>query len=194
MTLAIIAHNEKDIVLGTDKLIYNFLNDKVEFTYEKKITPLNKRAALVYTGIFDGYMRQFAKTFVELRKDVTDIIRLRDEFMYSKSLPSLREGHDVQFCFVGYVNDKPCIKAVHFEYGKQPQPYSSNHIYFPTGFEGPSKRANVLLEEKHISNAMRTADLKEAIKDVLSQCIEEFKDSKDERLGGKPDIHILRQR
>lgn len=193
MTLLVAAHCGKDLVVGSDTLVTINRRGKTIDDTNSKIFKMNKHTAMMVAGRFEADMNQFIKDYAYNHRTDTNIVALRDGVVTDPNLPKLGKDQRIQLCFAGYAYSQPDVRILILEYEKAPKSSKLENNYFAAGYEKPARRAEALLLEKEINKARRTVEIKQIVRESLLQCIEEYKDDKDERLGGSPEVVVLRK-
>ncbi len=194
MTLLVAARNSKNIAIGSDTLV-SITKDGIT-TYKtgfQKIFKLNTSTALMIDGFFDGAMKQYVEDFADRYKDKADLDKLRHLVIDSTTRPTIGKGQKRQFCFAGFTDNVPNVKVVTFKENNSPIKHMMSGRCFATGFKTPSERAMELMNSAGVQNGLSTSQLPKLVKQTLEKCIEEFKDSDNEKLGGICKIYTLRR-
>jgi 20S proteasome alpha/beta subunit len=195
MTLIIAAHNDKNIVIGSDTLTTVDLDGvKQPDIVTQKIIKINKHAALGLSGLFGPSTKQFIKDFCYNNRKAKDVTELQRAFLQNVAATLILDERELlQIILVGFTNDKPAIRYVNVKAGVRPNWGTLESNFHTIGFDGPSQIATQLLREKNVEAKPQAKELKKIVKDTLNACINEFSNSNDERLGGLPKIIALPQ-
>jgi len=197
MTLIVTAHNGKDIVIGSDTLTtveVDGVNRPDETS--QKITRLNKKAALAISGYFYASTKQFITDFCYNNRGEENVEALKDKLLATIAATlALDKREKIQVTLVGFTNDKPEIRVVEIKQGAAPKSGLRRENYFSIGFERPAARADELLIEGDVESNPKIGELKVLVRDTINSCIREFSnDGRNQRLGGKPDVVVLRKK
>ena len=195
MTLIATAYNDENIVIGADSLTtVHAAGSKQPDTFSEKIFLINESTALGLSGYYYATSREFIVKFCRKNKREKDLASLQ-----KKLIQNILKNHTLyiderlQFTMAGYVNNKPRIDFFEINTRVKPSPGTSDKNYLAKGYDGPCNLAYNLFVEKGVLTKPETKELKVIVETTIRTCINEFKDSVHERLGGDLLVKVLQK-
>lgn len=179
MSLIIAAHNNDDIVIGTESLS-TFTQDGKPFTPEKyevlKVTEINSSLALMITGAYASDKLQFIRNFKQAANNVIDLdgafTRLFD--MAQNSM-TIHRGEGFRIGLAGFTNSGPGFRLIIQVYGEEMgyvEDYPFN--YYLSGVENAVDHAQRLVKASDIPMRPSTATLETRIREIIGTCIVDY--------------------
>jgi len=177
MSLVVAAHNDGDIVIGSESLSTTTKTGarQADFTVEK-VVRLNERLALMITGKYVSDKFQFIADYKRSVSTVSDL----DEafqvlFEQAESTMTIHPGEGFGIGLAGYHDGKPGFKLITQEHGKgmgyvKDYPYN----YFLLGDQQPVQLAESLIEVSAIPSGSPTNEVEATIRQIITTCIERY--------------------
>lgn len=190
MSLVVAAHNNRDIVIGSESLstTTKMGTRQADYTVEKVIR-LNERLVLMITGRYMSDKIQFIndyKTSVNATFDLDDAFQVL--FEQAGREMTIHPGEGFGIGLAGYHDRKPGFKLITQEHGAgmgYVKDYPFN--YFLLGDQQPVQFAESLIESSAIPGRAPTNEIEAAIKKTIEECIERYPAT----LGGSVNIMTL---
>jgi hypothetical protein len=190
MSLVVAAHNDRDIVIGSESLSTTTKTGarQADYTVEK-VVRLNQRLALMITGRYVSDKFQFIANY---QRSVSTTLDLDEAFQVlfeqAGSAMTIHPGEGFGIGLAGYHDDKPGFKLITQEHGKgmgyvKDYPFS----YFLSGDQQPVQLAESLITSSVIPSGAPTDEIEATIRRIIGTCIERYPAT----LGGQVNVLML---
>jgi len=191
MTLIVSAFNNQNIIICSDTLTTVDIDNERTFKYTKKIIKINKYSAIGVSGFFTESTMNFIKIFCVENRRVIDIGSI-ERLLYKNINDKLQFNNSevLNLIIVGSTDGNPSIKVININ-PKGVNTIQPRNNFFSIGYDNPSREALKILSENKIITKANTKELEILIRHTVLSLIEEFKYSKNEKLGGGVDLIVL---
>lgn len=189
MSLVLSAHNDRDIVIGSESLSTTTKSGARQADYTvDKVVRLNERLALMITGRYVSDKFQFIADYQRSVSTTLDLDEAFQVLFEQAGAMTIHPGEGFGIGLAGYHEDKPGFKLITQEHGQgigYVKDYPFN--YFLLGDQQPVQLAESLIQASAILNGAPTDEIEANIRRIIEECIERYPAT----LGGQVNILTL---
>lgn len=177
MSLVVAAHNEHDIVIGSDSLSTYTTQAGQPFVPSEEVQKahqINPHLAFMIAGGYASDKIRFVKDYEQTVRHVTDLESAFQElFNRTRRSMTIHPRECFQIGLAGYTASGPSFRLVTREYGDPDvgyvQAYPLN--YYLSGHKESVELAERVLSENNIASQPTTSEIEKVIREIVAECI-----------------------
>jgi len=193
MSLVVAAHNQTDIVVGSESLSTYTTQDGQPFVpgeEVRKVHQVNPHLALMITGGYASDKIRFVKDYEQAVRDTT-ILEPAFQELFSRTRRSMiiHPRECFQIGLAGYAASGPTFRLVTRQYGDPNVGYLETYPlnYYLSGYKESVELAEQRLIENNIASQPATAEIEKVIRGIIAECISKY----PETLGEPIEVLVL---